>query len=104
MILHTHHRERQPERVEAAVWMDDLHEHSRNDDSLDSTTQDWIGDDGERLVDDHVGHEKCDEEQMAVLANWDYLLGLGALLGRSSAREYFQRRHVQREVTKRQSS
>ena len=49
----------------------DVHddEDGADDDALDAATEDRVGDDGERLVDDHVCKKERDEEQMSVLAD-----------------------------------
>lgn len=78
-------------------------QHGRDNHSLNSTSENWVGDDGECLVDDHVGHQECNQKQVTILANRDNLLGLSALFWGSSAREYLKRSHIQREVSERQS-
>ena len=55
-------------------------EHGTDDDALDSSAQDWFRNDGQGLVDDHVGQEEGDEEKVSILANRDDLLGVLALL------------------------
>ena len=44
-------------------------EDGADDDALDAATEDGVGDDGERLVDDHVCKKERDEEQMSVLTD-----------------------------------
>ena len=44
-------------------------EDGADDDALDAATEDGVGDDRERLVDDHVCKKERDEEQMSVLAD-----------------------------------
>ena len=36
-------------------------EHGTDDDALDSSAQDWFRNDGQGLVDDHVGQEEGDQ-------------------------------------------
>ena len=55
-------------------------EHGTDDDALDSSAQDWFRNDGQGLVDDHVGQEEGDEEKVSILANRDDLLDVLALL------------------------
>jgi hypothetical protein len=46
----------------------DIHDdqNGRDDDTLYATTENGIGDNGEGLVNDHVGEEEGDEEEMAI--------------------------------------
>lgn len=50
-----------------------------DDDALEATAKDGVGDDRERLVDDHVGEEERDEEEMPVFADRLDLFGIFAL-------------------------
>jgi hypothetical protein len=47
---------------------------------LEATTENRVGDDGQRFIRDHVCKKERDEEQMPVLPNGDDLLGVFALL------------------------
>ena len=44
-------------------------EDSADNDALDAAAEDGVGNDGERLVDDHVRQQKSDEQQVSVFAN-----------------------------------
>ena len=51
-------------------WLD-LHDdqHRTDDHTLHATSKDGVRNDGQGFVDDHVGDEESDEEEVAVLSN-----------------------------------
>ena len=51
-------------------------EDGADDDALRAAAQDRVGDDGERLVDNHVREQERDQQQVAVLADGLDLVGV----------------------------
>ena len=60
-------------------------EHRRNDDALNSTAQNRIRNDGERLVDNHVCQEERYKQQVAILPNGLDLVGIFLLVSKEDS-------------------
>ena len=55
-------------------------EHGTDDDADDSSAQNRFRNDGQGLVDDHVGQEQRNKQKVAILADGQNLLGILSLL------------------------
>lgn len=55
-------------------------ENGTDDNALDATAEDWLGDDGQGFVDYHVRQEKSDEQKVPIFADGNNLLSILLLL------------------------
>jgi hypothetical protein len=55
-------------------------EDGADDNALNAASKDWVRNDGEGLVDNHVGEEEGNQKEVTVLADWFYFVGIFTLL------------------------